>query len=232
MRAAVSLALAILMLAACGASEPVAEPSEPARVREPEPATAELAAPEPAPPEPAPLPYVPDPKGFGDPCSEQEPCGWDDPCVATRCVAASHVRSDVACEESAPPPGECECVEGRCALRPSRASEVVVSCAMSACGLDQGAGKCVEGTMLDANRSPRDRGPACHCGITTPTCTFVWVEPIACETVEQCWVSDTAPYHPIARPPALRRKTFEPCKDGEFAPACSDGFCSVRGFSC
>lgn len=229
-----SLGLAVaLLLAACGSSNEPApiEPPAPASVNQPD--ADEPAPPEPAPPEPKP-PYVPDPSGSGDPCSETSACGWDDPCIPTRCVGGEHVGTSPACEESAPPPGECTCLAGHCTLRPTQpASAPPVSCKTTGwCGLDQGAGRCVDGAMRDANRTTRDQGPACHCELESATCELTWVEPIECESVEQCWVSDAPPYHPIPRPRSLRGRKFRPCQDGEVAPLCTDGRCTVAGYSC
>ena len=55
---------------------------------------------------------------------------------------------------------------------------------------------------------------------------------IACETVDDCWVSDTAPARPIARPEPLRGRKFTPCKDGEVAPACVEGACILAPHAC
>jgi hypothetical protein len=223
----------IVGLMACGSSrEPV--PSEPvAKDGAPDPVVESEPTPEPEPPPPK-KPYEPDPSGAGDPCSEASPCGWDHPCIPTRCVGHDHIGTSPACEESAPPPGECMCLAGQCTLRPTAppSAPEPVSCKMSGCGLDRGAGRCVEGAMQDANRTTRDQGPACHCDYGSSTCEFTWVEPIPCETVEQCWVSDSAPYHPVPRPKSLRGRKFRPCKDGEVAPMCTNGHCTVAGYSC
>jgi hypothetical protein len=218
-----------LALWGCGGSNEPA-PSEP-----PAKGSAPIVEPTPEPPPPPPerKPYVPDPSGMGDACSDTSPCGWDHPCVPTRCVGQEHIGTSPACEERAPEPGECTCLAGHCTLRPNAPASEPVSCKLTgSCGLDQGAGRCVDGAMQDANRGTRDHGPACHCNFESSTCEFVWVEPIECESVEQCWVSDSSPYHPIPRPKALRGKKFRPCKDGEVAPLCTNGRCTVAAYSC
>ena len=86
--------------------------------------------------------------------------------------------------------------------------------------------------MVEANRQIRDLGPACSCDADSLECRFVWVEPIACETVADCWVSDGRPHYPIARPKALRKQKFEPCRDGEVAPTCAAGRCSLLAYGC
>ncbi|MFO7567708.1 MAG: hypothetical protein R6X02_34015 [Enhygromyxa sp.] len=177
-------------------------------------------------------PYTPDPEGFGDPCSADSECGWDDPCMPTRCVGAAHVPSDVNCDETQPAPGACSCVAGRCSLRPNQAPAEAPSCRNHGCGLDQGAGRCVAGSSLGANRQRRDVGPACHCDDERLECRFVWVEPIECETVEACWVSDSRPHHPVPRPKSKRGRKFRPCRDGEVGPACLDGRCSLVAHRC
>ena len=231
-----------LMFASCGttsepasstsgrAQDPPTEPSGDGPVSAPSANTGDPVAP----PEPPPKrePYVPDPDGFGDACLADTECGWDDPCVPTRCVGASNVPSDLKCDETAPPPGTCSCVERRCSLRPNEAPAPAPSCRREACGLDQSAGRCVAGTQLEANRYIRTHGPACHCDQDTLECQFVWVEPIECEDENACWVSNSRPYHPIARPKSLRGREFRPCRDGEVAPVCTDGMCGVVPFKC
>lgn len=197
-------------------SPPASDPDETPRV-------------EPSPPRPA--SYAPDPEGFGDPCSDDAGCGWDDPCAPKRCVGAAH-SSTLVCEETMPAPGECLCVAGRCSLRPNEADSEAPSCRTQACGLDQGAGRCVGGSLLGANRQTRDVGPACPCDEQSLECRFVWVESIACESVEACWVSDGRPHYPISRPKAKRGRKFRPCQDGEVAPACVDGRCSLVAYRC
>lgn len=174
---------------------------------------------------------APDPTGFGDACDDANPCGWDDPCVPQRCVA--HPPADLDCEETAPAPGACTCLAGHCTLRPdSPPPPPTAGCAVEACGLDMGAGRCTVDSMLEANRAARDEGPACHCEGEPPSCAFTWAEPIACEDERDCWVSDSPPYHPVARPQKLRKRKFEPCRDGEIAPVCRRGVCRVLAYSC
>ena len=55
---------------------------------------------------------------------------------------------------------------------------------------------------------------------------------ISTDDVAQCWVSDSAPYHPIPRPKSLRGRKFRPCQDGEVAPLCTNGHCTVAAYSC
>lgn len=192
------------------------------------PLVAEAVAPAPR------TPYAPDPAGFGSPCDDDAGCGWDDGCVPTRCVGAAHAAtSPTECDESAPPPGACLCHAGRCALRPTHApppSEP--GCKASLCGLDEAAGRCLVGERLEANRRRRDQGPACLCDAASDRCEFRWVEPVPCQSDAECWLSDQAPRHPIARPKRLRGQKFRPCRDGELAPACMDGACTLRAYKC
>ena len=234
------VALAVVIAGCGGSSEPApsgppAAPINEAPVESPVESRVEPGPPpiKETPPPAEPKPYEPDPSGLGDACSETSACGWDHPCVPTRCVGSEHIGSSPACEERAPDPGECTCVAGHCALRPTTPASEPVSCKTTGnCGLDQGAGRCVDGAMRDANIMTRDQGPACHCNFETSTCEFVWVEPIECESVEQCWVSDSRPHHPIPRPKSLRGKKFRPCKDGEVAPLCTNGRCTLAAYSC
>jgi hypothetical protein len=227
-----------LLLGGCGTTPPQRE--------EPTVAVERSVAPEPSPSLTEPLseppkPYVPDPEGFGDSCEDDGGCGWDDPCNPTRCVAATQP-ADIACDKSSPAPGECSCVAGRCSLRPSEVPAEGPSCRLEPCGLDQGAGRCVAGSLLGANRQLRDLGPACPCDEQRLECRFVWVESIACKSVDDCWVSDGRPHFPIARPKSKRSrelssrgrgvKKFRPCSDAEVGPACVEGRCSVVAYRC
>lgn len=224
-----------MLTASCGTtSEPAA--NEPARSQDRSVAPAEPrsvpAASEHPEPTPEPAPYEIDPNGFGHACLADAECGWDDPCVPTRCIGSAYTPTNVECSESRPAPGTCSCVENRCSLNPNNAPAEPPSCRADSCGLDQSAGRCVAGEMLEANRYKRDRGPACHCDQSSLECRFEWVEPIACADVDACWVSESPPYHPIPRPESLRGRKFEPCRDGEVAPICRDGFCSLSALEC
>lgn len=223
--------IAAIILTGCTTADPGSSKQHPSADRsdavEPAPAT------EPATEtRPEADPYVPDPKGFGDACSDDAGCGWDDPCMPSRCIGSAHVPEFVGCDKSLPPPGTCSCVEGHCSLRPNAIASAGPSCRTQPCGLDQGAGRCVVGSQLEANRAMRELGPACHCDPDQLECRFVWVEPIACDDVEQCWVSDSPPHHPIARPEPLRGHKFEPCRDGPVVPVCKNGRCSLTAFRC
>jgi hypothetical protein len=226
--------LAVMLVCGCGTTTEPVSSAKPNRAQDPATTPDDTKPVEPE-PEPEPEPYVPNPQGYGDECTNDAGCGWDSPCDATRCVGAAHVRVhsfEVECVEGAALPGECSCVAGHCSLKPNTAPAEAPSCKTESCGLDQGAGRCVAGSMVEANRMTRDVGPACHCDQASLTCQFVWVEPIECTDVEACWVSDSGPYHPIARPKSKRGKKFRPCKDGEVAPICDNGRCSVAGYSC
>jgi hypothetical protein len=235
----VSLLIATLFVVGCGTTSEPGSSTTQSRAQDPSADRRDAPVPgpsekpvEPAAPPSKPEPYVPDPEGFGDACSDDAGCGWDDPCVATRCIGATQVPDDLKCDESAPPPGTCSCVEGRCSLRPKDTPAAAPSCRTETCGLEQSAGRCVAGSQLQANRYTRDLGPACHCDQDSLECRFVWVEAIACEDVGACWVSESPPYHPIPRPKSMRGRKFKPCSDGEVAPICRDGLCSVVAYSC
>jgi hypothetical protein len=234
-----SLLIAVALVCGCGTATEPASSDKSNQDPPPSPDERDSGGPQPVdtkphePIEPPTEPYAPNPQGYGDECTDNAGCGWDDPCVATRCVGAAHVRvDDHECEERAPPPGECGCIAGHCSLKPTVVATEAPSCKLESCGLDQGAGRCVAGSMVEANRMMRDVGPACHCDQKSLECQFVWVEPIECKDVEACWVSDSRPYHPIARPKEKRGKKFQPCKDGEVAPVCIDGRCSLAAYSC
>ncbi|MFO0551722.1 MAG: hypothetical protein U0271_25275 [Polyangiaceae bacterium] len=47
-------------------------------------------------------------------CRSDDDCAWDDPCLPLACAPG---RASLAkCLESRPPPGECGCLAGRCAI--------------------------------------------------------------------------------------------------------------------
>ncbi|MEZ4448742.1 MAG: hypothetical protein R3B09_04615 [Nannocystaceae bacterium] len=236
MRAHLGPCAALLLACAAPATpEPPVVPSSVVVASDPEPASSED---EPAPPiaeiaRPR-APTAADPSGRGDACEDDAGCGWDHACLPQRCVgAASAAPEAAACDESGPPPGACVCVTGRCMTRPDPPPPPSdEGCHIEGCGLDEGAGRCVVGRMFEANRYARDVGPLCTCDAASRRCGFEWLGPIACTTVEQCWVSRTSPWHPIPRPKALRGRKFSPCRDGELAPACKDGRCTLLAYSC
>jgi hypothetical protein len=49
-----------------------------------------------------------------DGCSIADDCAPDHNCVPRTCVMRRDAVLDQACEETGPPIGDCECVEGRC----------------------------------------------------------------------------------------------------------------------
>ena len=169
-------------------------------------------------------------------CGADADCAFDNPCDPQRCVAAASVPASPGCKESRSPTGTCVCFEKRCSLRPGHGHPKVAVEAdcdyVPGCALDRAAGRCSPGRDDDF-RPDRSIGPRCHCDSHTPRrCHFSWHDPIACKSVDDCWV-DPAPYaHPIKRPRAKKGKRFRPCKDGEVAPACSDGRCNLIAYGC
>jgi hypothetical protein len=56
---------------------------------------------------------------------------------------------------------------------------------------------------------------------------------VPCDGVEDCWFSDEDPAQPIARPPQLKDREFQPCSDGDFGLQCLEGHCALRlGLAC
>jgi hypothetical protein len=86
--------------------------------------------------------------------------------------------------------------------------------------------------MTEAARLPRDTGPACFCDDASDRCEFRWIDAVPCESERDCWVSDDVPWHPVARPKRLRGRRFRPCRDGELAPACRQGRCTLNAYRC
>jgi len=179
--------------------------------------------------------YAPDPDGYGDACSDQEPCAWDDPCQPTRCVATSNARMDTACTETQPVPGICGCMAGRCTTRPQGTPEPPPEACGGgiSCGLDQGAGHCVVGSGRRANQGTLlVEGPMCLCDHASGQCLFEWVDPVPCRRDFDCWFDYTPRLHPIRRPRRVRKR-FRPCEDGENEPICRNGSCTFgMSFPC
>jgi len=221
------LSLSVLLMGACTPSTP-SPASTPSAAGTPSPGSSDRPELEPV----ATPPRPENPDGLGDACAGDTDCGWDDGCMPEKCVGAKYkAGDDVLCTESAPPPGECLCMNNRCAMRPSGPGTVAGKCLVKECGLDEASGECRVGTALKANRFSRDVGPMCRCDAEAG-CVFEWLEPVACEDVSECWVSQDVPRHPIARPKKLKKKKFRPCKDGVLAPACQEGACTLRTYRC
>lgn len=169
-------------------------------------------------------------------CTADADCGWNDPCMPTRCVEAQ--TTDIACDESGPPPGTCSCLEGACTLKPHTPPPPTGTCEPRACMVDRAAGKCVadDGGVAEGIRSstPVEVGPSCDCIVPAEGCVFHWFEPVPCKTDRDCWVDPSPRRHPVPRPRALRRRDFRPCADGEVPPKCGPaGRCVLGpGYSC
>jgi hypothetical protein len=215
--------------------------SQPAEPRQ-SPTSPTASAPEPA--EPAPPAATADagrPAAAAPPvdpsaCKADADCVFENPCQPARCVAAASVPASPGCKESSEPTGTCVCFDNRCSLKPGSKHPVVAVDAdctyVPGCVLDRAAGRCTPGKDDDF-RADRSIGPRCDCDSHVPQrCHFSWLDPIACTSVDDCWV-DPAPFsHPIKRPRSKKGKKFRPCKDGEVAPACTDGHCTTRAYGC
>jgi hypothetical protein len=209
----------------------------------PDPATSARGEPPavaPAPPAPAdasPVAAAAPPAVDPDaPCASDGDCAFNNPCDPQRCVAAASVPHSPGCKESREPTGTCVCFEKHCSLKPGPNHpkvSVEADCDyVPGCALDRASGTCAPGKDDDF-RPNREIGPRCDCDSHVPRrCQFAWLDPIACTSVEDCWV-DPAPFsHPIRRPRSKKGKKFRPCKDGEVAPACMDGHCTTRAYGC
>ena len=169
-------------------------------------------------------------------CASSADCGWDDDCVPTRCVEARAERT--ACDESSPPPGECLCLAGACTLQPKTPPVASGTCEIRGCVVDRAAGKCVAdtgGVAENLRITPGvNEGPSCDCPNPAKGCAFTWFPAVPCTSDRDCWIDPSPRTHPVARPKALRKRDFQPCKDGEIAPKCSDAGQCVLGpaYSC
>jgi len=214
------------------AAAPTSSDDEPLPHRDPAPAAArsDASAAPGAPALPAPPPID------QSACAGDGDCAFDDPCNPQRCVAAASVPTSPGCKESREPTGTCVCFEKRCSLRPGPSHPKVAvdaDCTYTeGCALDRAAGRCTPGRDDDF-RPNRSIGPRCDCDSHVPQrCHFSWLDPIACTSVEDCWVEKLPYSHPIKRPRSKKGKKFRPCKDGEVAPACTDGTCSTIAYGC
>jgi len=170
------------------------------------------------------------------PCTADADCAFNNPCDPERCVAAASVPHSPGCKESREPTGTCVCFEKRCSLKPGPKHPVVsvdTDCTYAeGCALDRAAGTCKPGRDDDF-RPERSIGPRCDCDSHVPQrCHFSWLDPIACTSVDDCWVDPSPFSHPIKRPRSKKGKKFRPCKDGEVAPACAEGRCTTIAYGC
>ncbi|MBK9033246.1 MAG: hypothetical protein IPL61_18565 [Myxococcales bacterium] len=173
--------------------------------------------------------------GRGDSCKADVDCGWDDPCMPARCGRAPAAAAMAACDESAPPPGACGCVDRQCTLRRiAPAADPSAACrGDDDCALDVGAARCAAGTpgMLGPLT---EQGPICTCA-PSGQCAWSWPDAVPCTSWRDCsWtraprlrpVSARAVPRPVAHPVA-------PCKDGEVDSVCApSGTCRIVGWGC
>lgn len=199
----------MILLVAC-------ETSHPARDVAPAPAPTVTASPAPA-AIPKPLPTA---------CAADSECSFADPRTPERCVASTS-------GASTSPGGACVCFEGRCAMRPSSPRISQQTCKDSGdCDVDVTTGQCEPNIVSDDEFRVRFSGPICRCLPKDSRCHLRWVEPVACKTADDCWLEELPLLHAIPRPKRLKGKKFRPCVDGEHEPACIQGTCTIRGFTC
>jgi hypothetical protein len=164
-------------------------------------------------------------------CNADADCDFDDPCVPTRCMGAQ-ARDDPKCDESAPAPGACVCLAGRCTLEPREQPRPDGPCEVRGCVVDRAGGRCVADTRgLAENRRSNSEvslGPSCDCIEPAKGCQYTWHDPVPCRSERDCWVELSPRPHPVPRPRALRGRDFRPCEDGEIPPQCgADGHCTL-----
>lgn len=181
-------------------------------------------------------PAASEPSWRGHFCERDEDCGWDDPCFPKRC--GERVDSVPVCNESAPAPGSCTCIEGMCTLRRSRLSSgdsPFPACLHDEdCAIDIGTGTChAHGTHQVG--PIRQQGPFCFCKPSMGQCALQWAEPVPCETWRDCsWVREPrlrpVPSKQVPRPVP---REVRPCKDGEIDSVCApDKTCRIVGWKC
>ncbi|MFO0618813.1 MAG: hypothetical protein U0414_39855 [Polyangiaceae bacterium] len=160
------------------------------------------------------------------PCVKDSDCDWDDPCMANVCLPKARVAPE--CDKSRPPPGDCLCVLGTCALKPAKPPAPVGPCEWNGCVVDPGRATCTADTrgLPESQRFAGhvEGGPSCDCD-PEKGCVFSWFEPVPCKTDDDCWISETPRLHPVPKPKG--HAPFKPCKDGESSPQCgTNGFCT------
>lgn len=221
-----SLGITVVMLLACGTSGPETPPSG-----APSPQHAEhspAAAPTPSPP-PVPSP-PPAPSRPATACAGDGDCGFADPCQPVRCVASP---ARAACGQPATPSGSCVCLEGRCALRPSRPCISQQPCKDTGdCSVEVATAACEPGIVPDAGFRVRFSGPTCWCSPRDHRCHLQWFDPVPCASTDDCWIDNQPVEHAIRRPARLKGRTFRGCVDGELVPACVAGRCTLDALTC
>jgi hypothetical protein len=215
-------------------------PPSPSPVPPPAVDAAAAVAPAPAPPA---RPGRPDgaPSSWGQWCNSSAECGWNDGCFPTACVVAG-AAAPVACEESAPPPGTCECVARQCTLRPTAAPAPASETGCThdlECAVDPATATCYPVANPDRHRlqGPLDQeGPYCTCDVASKQCRFQWAARVPCESFRECGWEHEPRLRPVpaAKP---RKKPVRPCKDGEVDSVCKDPgdgakACTIVGWSC
>lgn len=171
----------------------------------------------------------------GDHCQADADCGWDDPCVATRC-GARVAPTAIACDESAPPPGTCSCVERQCTLRPTDAGRGASApgCTRDAdCGLDVGRAACVLGgtTMIGPIA---EQGPVCTCA-ASGRCEWSWAGPVPCTSWRDCSWTMAPRLRPVpsTQVPRPVDHPVKACQDGERDSVCSPAHtCQIVAWGC
>jgi hypothetical protein len=191
----------------------------------------------------APIPAAPAQQWRGAYCQSDADCAWNDECMPTACVDADDVGPSVRCAESAPPQGDCICLEDMCTLRPhpgQRRVSLDSGCTSDdQCAVDVPTATChLGGDTLIGPIS--EQGPICLCEESADSggglCVFEWVGPVACQTFRDCWYERRPRLRPV---PATtpRDRPVEPCVDGEVDSVCGgaedgEGVCRVVSWGC
>lgn len=168
------------------------------------------------------------PTSWGDYCAAASDCAWDEPCAPTACRANKSKRDPRVkpeCEESAPPPGTCECVEHRCTLRPNPKVDTASKAACAGdheCAVDPATARCYmtkNPSKQRLQRPLRVEGPLCRCDAASKRCKLDWVPKVSCKTFRDCGWSTGPVRHPV-RATKPRKRKRRPCVDGPFDSVC------------
>ncbi len=173
-----------------------------------------------------------EPTWRGDRCTTDADCAWDDPCMPARCGKGTPIAA--TCDESAPAPGVCSCVERMCTnhWKDDAAGASPAGCVADAdCAIDLGTGTChLHGqTMVGPITS---EGAFCRCDTATTKCVRQWVEPIPCTSFKDCDFERAPRLHPI-KPTTPRDHPVKMCDEGSVDAVCSDaGVCTTVVAGC
>lgn len=157
-------------------------------------------------------------------CRADADCVWDNICLPVECVVGVQSGDPDACAGGEPTPGACICLNSVCAVRPDQAfldTRPKITCDTDAdCDVNLSGGGCLPHEGYQARPTVREHGPYCIC--LESTCTYGWVDPVPCDTNEDCAISTEPFLHPV--PTDGGGVTNDPhAVEGDWAVFCDTG---------